>query len=107
LRASSSSGLRAPQSFLDDQVQHFKGITGGGLVGLIVTDQTAKKIGGENFGRAEMLAGKGGLAATGRPHEQHQAQFRHHHRGSFQGTGCRAAHGLSPGAYRIGNCPSL
>ena len=65
----------AGQPLARDVVQQLERGRRGGLVVLVVGDQTAAEVRGDHLGRLEVRAGERRLAGTGRAHQDDQAQL--------------------------------
>ena len=62
------------QALARDVVQDVEGVLGGALVVLVVGDQAAAEVGGDDLGRLEVPAGEGGLAGAGGADEHDEGQ---------------------------------
>ncbi len=68
--------MTTSQALLHNQAEHIEGISAGGLVGLVIADQAAEEIGGEDGGPRKMLPRKRRFAGTGRADQEDKAEFR-------------------------------
>ncbi len=57
-----------------DVVEDVEGVAAGALVVLVVGDQAAAEVAGDDLGRLEVPAGEGGLAGAGRADQDHEGQ---------------------------------
>ena len=74
------------QPLSGDVVQHVERVRRGSLVVLVVGDQAAAEVRGEDLGGREVLPGERGLSGSGHAHQRDQGQFRN---GDLR---CRVAH---------------
>ena len=58
-----------------DEVQHLKGVVGGGLIVLVVADQPAALVGGKRLGGQKMFACKRAFARAARADEHDECEF--------------------------------
>lgn len=63
------------QSLGRDEVQHLKGVTGHGLIVVVVTEQPSKRIRREDFRRQEVLPGEGAFTGAAHADQHNKAQF--------------------------------
>lgn len=59
------------ETFGGDEVQDFEGVFGGRLVVLVVRNEPAAEVGGDDFGWFEVCGGKRRLTTAGRTDEDH------------------------------------
>ena len=81
-----------------DVIQHVERVPGRGLVVLVVGDEAAAEVGGEDFGGREVAAGECRLAGSGHAHERDQGQL---------GDGDLAARGDLPVGGAHGPVPAV
>ncbi len=79
------------QALAGDVVQYVEGVTGGALVVLVVGDQTAAEVRGDDLGGLEVAPGEGGLARAGGADEHHEGEVGDGQRAARRGHGGRGA----------------
>jgi hypothetical protein len=67
----------AAQPDVHDGVQQGEGVRAGGLVVLVVADQAAAVVGGDDLGGLEVPGGEGGLARAGHADQHHESHGGH------------------------------
>jgi len=63
------------QAFCGDEVQDFEGVAGGGQAILVVADERATVIGGDDFCGQKMFVRESALAGTGRTDEDDEREI--------------------------------
>src|SRR5690606_35742013 len=73
-----------------------EGVAAGALVVLVVGDEPAAEVGGQDLGRLEVAPGEGGLAGAGGTDEHHQGEVGDGQDAAVRtrggGPGCRGGH---------------
>ncbi len=87
------------EALAGDVVQDVEGVPARALVVLVVADEAAAVVGGDDLGRFEVLAGEGGLARAGGSDQDDEGQVGD---GKGPGTGCPRAPGDLGGTGGIG-----